>query len=234
MEMSSIKSPAEADIDENNANNQKRWSSIAGKKRKERLALLRGFVLKLCLFANPFKLKYCNISSILLQTIRYTKDEIDEDDETSAQRNLNVIGTEMSDSSEDETESEHAVEDDEQNENEMQENDENVAHDQNENPGDSAKNWKVESQSEEKNEEKTTGTKLIKQDKSGGKSEKAESSATTSVVDRKPVVYIHVDRTADVQAARLKLPILGEEQIIMETINENNIVILAGETGSGK
>lgn len=53
-------------------------------------------------------------------------------------------------------------------------------------------------------------------------------------VERKPTVYIHVDRTTEVQAARLTLPILGEEQIIMETINENSIVILAGETGSGK
>lgn len=32
----------EADIDESNENEQKKWSSIAGKKRKERLALLHG------------------------------------------------------------------------------------------------------------------------------------------------------------------------------------------------
>lgn len=32
----------EADIDENDGNDQKKWSSIAGKKRKERLALLHG------------------------------------------------------------------------------------------------------------------------------------------------------------------------------------------------
>lgn len=53
-------------------------------------------------------------------------------------------------------------------------------------------------------------------------------------VERKPAVYVHVDRTAEVQAARLQLPILAEEQVIMETISENSIVILAGETGSGK
>lgn len=50
----------------------------------------------------------------------------------------------------------------------------------------------------------------------------------------KPAVYIHVDRSPVIQAARLKLPILGEEQVIMETIQENSIIILAGETGSGK
>lgn len=32
----------EADIDESNESEQKKWSSIAGKKRKERLALLHG------------------------------------------------------------------------------------------------------------------------------------------------------------------------------------------------
>lgn len=53
-------------------------------------------------------------------------------------------------------------------------------------------------------------------------------------IERKPAVFVHVDRSAEVQAARLQLPILCEEQMIMETISENSIVILAGETGSGK
>lgn len=53
-------------------------------------------------------------------------------------------------------------------------------------------------------------------------------------VDRKPASYVHVERDPAIQAARLKLPILGEEQEIMEKISENPIVILAGETGSGK
>lgn len=53
-------------------------------------------------------------------------------------------------------------------------------------------------------------------------------------IERKPAVFVHVNRATEVQTARLKLPILGEEQVIMETINENNIIILAGETGSGK
>ena len=33
---------------------------------------------------------------------------------------------------------------------------------------------------------------------------------------------------------RSKLPIITEEQQIMETISENDIVIICGETGSGK
>lgn len=36
------------------------------------------------------------------------------------------------------------------------------------------------------------------------------------------------------QEDRLKLPILGEEQVVMETINENPVTIICGETGSGK
>lgn len=46
--------------------------------------------------------------------------------------------------------------------------------------------------------------------------------------------YVHLERDPAIQAARLKLPILAEEQVIMETINENEIIIVAGETGSGK
>lgn len=34
--------PSEINVDESEENAQKRWSSIAGKKRKERLALLHG------------------------------------------------------------------------------------------------------------------------------------------------------------------------------------------------
>ncbi|XP_063706983.1 probable ATP-dependent RNA helicase kurz [Culicoides brevitarsis] len=53
-------------------------------------------------------------------------------------------------------------------------------------------------------------------------------------IDRKPATYIHLERDSKIQAARLKLPILAEEQQIMETISENTVVIIAGETGSGK
>ncbi len=36
------------------------------------------------------------------------------------------------------------------------------------------------------------------------------------------------------QSARLALPILAEEQAIMEAINDHPVVVLCGETGSGK
>uniref|UniRef100_A0A3Q2QW43 RNA helicase n=1 Tax=Fundulus heteroclitus TaxID=8078 RepID=A0A3Q2QW43_FUNHE len=49
-----------------------------------------------------------------------------------------------------------------------------------------------------------------------------------------PAVFIPVDRSAEVQEARLKLPVLGEEQVIMEAVRENPCVVICGETGSGK
>nr|CAD7445397.1 unnamed protein product [Timema bartmani] len=50
----------------------------------------------------------------------------------------------------------------------------------------------------------------------------------------KPAVFVPVSRPPGVQEARLKLPILAEEQVIMEAIQEHPVVVLSGETGSGK
>ncbi|KAI2633870.1 DEAH-box RNA helicase [Xylaria nigripes] len=43
-----------------------------------------------------------------------------------------------------------------------------------------------------------------------------------------------VKRSGDIQEARLKLPVVAEEQRIMEAIHNNNVVIICGSTGSGK
>ncbi|KAI8582343.1 hypothetical protein K450DRAFT_228538 [Umbelopsis ramanniana AG] len=51
--------------------------------------------------------------------------------------------------------------------------------------------------------------------------------------DYKPF-YVSVKRKPEIQAARLKLPVCGEEQVIMEAIRNNTVVIICGETGSGK
>jgi len=47
-------------------------------------------------------------------------------------------------------------------------------------------------------------------------------------------VFVPVNRKPEIQATRLKLPIVAEEQIIVETINDNPITIITGETGSGE
>ncbi|KAI2621738.1 P-loop containing nucleoside triphosphate hydrolase protein [Hypoxylon sp. NC1633] len=43
-----------------------------------------------------------------------------------------------------------------------------------------------------------------------------------------------VQRNPDIQEARLKLPVVAEEQKIMEAIHNNNVVVICGSTGSGK
>ncbi|KAG0160538.1 hypothetical protein PDIDSM_8068 [Penicillium digitatum] len=45
---------------------------------------------------------------------------------------------------------------------------------------------------------------------------------------------VAVDRTEEIQAARLGLPVVGEEQKIMEAIHNNSVVVIWGATGSGK
>lgn len=77
---------------------------------------------------------------------------------------------------------------------------------------------------------------IIKQhivEKDNNDIEKSSANNVANVI-REPTIYISVNRTKKIQDARLKLPILGEEQAIMEAINENPVVIIAGETGSGK
>ncbi|RUS33841.1 hypothetical protein BC938DRAFT_483570 [Jimgerdemannia flammicorona] len=51
--------------------------------------------------------------------------------------------------------------------------------------------------------------------------------------ERKPF-YVTVKRKPGIQQARMQLPVCAEEQTIMEAINNNAVVIICGETGSGK
>lgn len=55
-----------------------------------------------------------------------------------------------------------------------------------------------------------------------------------SIADISSVKHVNVKLCLFYKEARLKLPILAEEQVIMEAINENPVVIICGETGSGK
>lgn len=43
-----------------------------------------------------------------------------------------------------------------------------------------------------------------------------------------------VERPPDVEEARARLPVVAEEQVIMETISQHQVTVLSGETGSGK
>lgn len=55
----------------------------------------------------------------------------------------------------------------------------------------------------------------------------------TKDTDRK-AFSVAVTRTSGIQEARLKLPVVAEEQKIMEAIHNNDIVVICGATGSGK
>jgi ATP-dependent RNA helicase DHX37/DHR1 len=52
-------------------------------------------------------------------------------------------------------------------------------------------------------------------------------------IDRK-AYSVTVNRTPEVQEARLQLPIISEEQKIMEAIHHHDVVVICGSTGSGK
>lgn len=65
-----------------------------------------------------------------------------------------------------------------------------------------------------------------------------ETVPPKSQESKKPIgnqtIFVPVNRKPEIQAIRLKLPIVAEEQVIVETINENPITIITGETGSGE
>lgn len=60
-----------------------------------------------------------------------------------------------------------------------------------------------------------------------------ELQVTKGDPDRK-AFSVRVDRPEEVQSARLELPVVGEEQKIMEAIHNNPSVVIWGATGSGK
>lgn len=64
-------------------------------------------------------------------------------------------------------------------------------------------------------------------------SKKQQQSASSSSPENKAKV-VSVTRPTDVEDARLMLPITAEEQPIMESVLLHPVVIICGETGSGK
>lgn len=60
-----------------------------------------------------------------------------------------------------------------------------------------------------------------------------ELQPSTNMVDRK-AFNVPVDRTNEMQESRLKLPIVAEEQKIMEAIYNHPTIVIWGATGSGK
>jgi ATP-dependent RNA helicase DHX37/DHR1 len=59
--------------------------------------------------------------------------------------------------------------------------------------------------------------------------------ATKTVTDATRKAFsVNVERSPEIQESRLQLPIVAEEQKIMEAIHNNHVVVVWGATGSGK
>ncbi|QQP49404.1 Putative ATPdependent RNA helicase kurzlike, partial [Caligus rogercresseyi] len=63
---------------------------------------------------------------------------------------------------------------------------------------------------------------------------KSVSAVATPSMPARKTIFVPLNRTPDIVSSREKLPIIAEEQAIMEAISENPVLVLAGETGSGK
>ncbi|OAP61294.1 hypothetical protein AYL99_03495 [Fonsecaea erecta] len=62
----------------------------------------------------------------------------------------------------------------------------------------------------------------------------ATASTVSNPVLNRIAYAVHVSRSEDIQQSRSQLPILQREQEIMEAIHNNPVVIIKGDTGSGK
>ena len=51
---------------------------------------------------------------------------------------------------------------------------------------------------------------------------------------KKQAYFVNVKRSAEIEEQRSKLPVCAMEQEIMEAVNYHDVVIVCGETGSGK
>ncbi|UJR14756.1 hypothetical protein I4U23_001746 [Adineta vaga] len=66
------------------------------------------------------------------------------------------------------------------------------------------------------------------------KSSASSSEEVTVDIPARPHANVQVERSEEIQAIRSQLPIITEEQVIMEAIHDNLVVLICGETGSGK
>ncbi|OCK85273.1 P-loop containing nucleoside triphosphate hydrolase protein [Lepidopterella palustris CBS 459.81] len=61
-----------------------------------------------------------------------------------------------------------------------------------------------------------------------------ELESNTATDATRKAFSVHVKRSSDIQEARLALPVVAEEQKIMEAIHNNDVIVVWGATGSGK
>lgn len=83
-------------------------------------------------------------------------------------------------------------------------------------------------------DEEGSSDALTEMDTGSASDVESESDTEKAKLHNKSTNFVTVTRSAEVMESRLLLPIISEEQIIMETILLNSVTIICGETGSGK
>uniref|UniRef100_A0A8C9YIY9 Activating signal cointegrator 1 complex subunit 3 n=1 Tax=Sander lucioperca TaxID=283035 RepID=A0A8C9YIY9_SANLU len=98
----------------------------------------------------------------------------------------------------------------------------------------SGANRKRKWKEDEEEEQKEVKKEQHKTEQNGQNEKISDQEKVENKTPSQPAVFIPVDRSPEIQEARLKLPVLAEEQVIMEAVRENPCVVICGETGSGK
>ncbi|EIE25583.1 P-loop containing nucleoside triphosphate hydrolase protein [Coccomyxa subellipsoidea C-169] len=83
-------------------------------------------------------------------------------------------------------------------------------------------------------EEQRSAAQAIRQELGLAEDAAATEERRGSHAHAGPAPFVRVVRSQAMQDARSGLPILGMEQEIMEAVAENDVILLCGETGSGK
>ncbi|KAG8224605.1 hypothetical protein J437_LFUL009178 [Ladona fulva] len=151
-------------------------------------------------------------------------------------QDLNIVGLEESDSESEEEEEEAIANDDESGNNTANQND-SESDDEKTDGGSPQNNLSSDKPADEvlpENDESAEKELPPEEEEVPKLGTNKPKQREKDVAQSEPAVFVPVKRLKHMQESRLKLPILGEEQIIMEAIKENPVLILAGETGSGK
>ncbi|GLH11278.1 ATP-dependent RNA helicase DHX8 [Gryllus bimaculatus] len=152
---------------------------------------------------------------------------LNEDTNEQATKDPNIVGFESSSSSDDETSEEEEEEKDGNEENHL------VCEDHMRNTemgtGKSKENALEEKCGCESEISHTVEREVIAVDKNSEQLPQVAIGGPKITAPNVPAVFVPVNRPPGVQEARMKLPVLAEEQAIMEAINENDVVVLAGQ-----
>ena len=99
---------------------------------------------------------------------------------------------------------------------------------------------KTEDKTEENTEENITEDNPKPSEDQVRKRAREDSDDEEEKLKKKPKLlgpklkFVEVQRNEEIQNGRLELPILSEEGNILEAVNNNDVILICGETGSGK